>query len=100
MDNKITDKIKRRFDHGAARQTLKERYQAKMIFADSGGMWKAGPELINLLSTVDLDELTIVDLYDTPITINRKHLLNLVTERWQEQLNAWRVELENLQSER
>ena len=71
-----------------------------MIFADSGGMWKAGPELINLLSTVDLDELTIVDLYDTPVTVNRKHLLNLVTERWQEQLNAWQVELENLQSER
>ncbi|SVC89934.1 uncharacterized protein METZ01_LOCUS342788, partial [marine metagenome] len=66
MDNKITHKIKRRFDHEAAKQTLKERYQAKMIFADSGGMWKAGPELINLLSTVDLDELTIVDLYDTP----------------------------------
>ena len=57
-------------------------------------------KLINLLSTVDLDELTIVDLYDTPVTVNRKHLLNLVTERWQEQLNAWQVELENLQSER
>ena len=34
-----------RFDHVAARRVLKEKYEARMLFAHSGGMWRAGPEL-------------------------------------------------------
>ena len=34
-----------RFDHVAARRVLKEKYQARMLFAHGGGMWRAGPEL-------------------------------------------------------
>ena len=35
-----------RFDHAAARRVLKEKYEAKMLFAHAGGMWRAGPELL------------------------------------------------------
>jgi hypothetical protein len=35
-----------RFDHAAARRLLKEKYQAKMLFAYGGGMWTAGPTLL------------------------------------------------------
>jgi hypothetical protein len=28
-----------RFDHAVAKRVLKEKYQAKMIFAHAGGMW-------------------------------------------------------------
>ena len=37
-----------RFDHVAARRVLKEKYEARMIFAHAGCMWRAGPELINI----------------------------------------------------
>jgi hypothetical protein len=36
-----------RFEHAAARRTLKEKYQAKLTFAHAGGMWRAGPELLS-----------------------------------------------------
>ena len=38
-----------RFDHQTARRVLKEKYQARMLFAYNGGMWQAGPELLTLL---------------------------------------------------
>ena len=37
-----------RFEHAAARRTLKEKYQAKFTFAHAGGMWLAGPELLTM----------------------------------------------------
>ena len=44
----LRQNIRTRFDHKQARLVLRETYQAKMIFAYNGGMWRAGPELINL----------------------------------------------------
>ena len=44
----LVKRIRKRFDHQQARLVLKETYQAKMIFAHNGGMWRAGPELLNL----------------------------------------------------
>ena len=39
-----------RFAHESAKRVLKEKYQAKMIFAYAGGMWRAGPELLTILN--------------------------------------------------
>ena len=92
-----------RFDHHQARIVLKEKYQAKMTFAHAGGMWQAGPELINIL-TASLEHgqqgLVLHDLYETPIMVDYKELLKLAQERWQEQMNAWLVEYEELNRNR
>jgi hypothetical protein len=92
-----------RFDHHQARIVLKEKYQAKMTFAHAGGMWQAGPELINIL-TASLEHgqqgLILHDLYETPIMVDYKELLKLAKERWQEQMNAWLVEYEELNRNR
>lgn len=99
MDN-LSTTIKRRFDHEASKQALKEKYQAKLIFAHQGGMFRAGPELITLLSSIDIDNPVIVDLYDAPITVDRTKLKDEAVLRWQEQLNAWQVELSELSRQR
>jgi hypothetical protein len=99
MDN-LSTTIKRRFDHEASKQALKEKYQAKLIFAHQGGMFRAGPELITLLNSLTLDTPVIVDLYDTPVTVDRVKLLEDTVQRWQEQLNAWQVELSELSRQR
>ena len=89
-----------RFEHAAARRLLKERYQAKMIFAHAGGMWQAGPELLTtLLSCPDTDAV-ILDLYQTPIKINTRELFALSQQRWQEQMTAWLIEHEALSQQR
>ena len=88
-----------RFDHAAARHTLKEKYQAKFTFAHAGGMWQAGPELLTTLKCCT-GEVVILDLYETPIKINADEFYEQVIQRWQEQLNAWLVEYEKLNNNR
>lgn len=84
-----------RFAHEAARRVLKEKYQAKMLFAYAGGMWRAGPELLTVLQAIPVeDDVVILDLYENPIKINPLELQHLVFDRWQEQMNAWLVEYE------
>ena len=52
------------------------------------------------LSNLDIDNPIIVDLYDTPISVNRLELKEQVISLWQEQLNAWQVELAELSAQR
>jgi hypothetical protein len=89
-----------RFDHAAARRILKEKYQAKFIFAHAGGMWHAGPELLTTLLTCPDSTAVLLDLYETPVKIDTKELYAISQQRWQEQLNAWLVEYEALNRNR
>jgi hypothetical protein len=90
-----------RFDHVAARRVLKEKYEAKMLFAYNGGMWRAGPELLTLLQAVPVDdEMILLDLYDTPVKVSPVELQYLALNRWQEQMNAWLVEHDEMSRKR
>jgi len=42
----------------------------------------------------------LLDLYETPVRVNVPELFARSHERWQEQMNAWRVEHENLNRNR
>ena len=83
-----------RFDHAVARRILKEKYQARMLFAYGGGMWCAGPELQTTLLTCPGEQAVILDLYETPVQVDTKELFAQSQQRWQEQMNAWLVEHE------
>jgi hypothetical protein len=90
-----------RFDHAVARRTLKEKYQTKLIFAHAGGMWRASPELLSMLNCCVMDkDVVILDMYENPVKVDTKELWNLATKRWQEQMNAWLVEHEELNKNR
>jgi hypothetical protein len=90
-----------RFDHVAARRVLKEKYEAKMLFAYRGGMWCAGPELHNTIFTCGrIGEVVLLDLYDTPVKIDTKELMVMSQERWNEQMNAWHAEYEEISKKR
>ena len=88
-----------RFEHEAARRNLREKYQAKFTFAHAGGMWMAGPELLTVLKLCP-GEAVILDLYENPVKVNTEELYELAVTRWQEQLNAWLVEYEQLNRNR
>lgn len=89
-----------RFEHAAARRLLNEKYQAKMTFAHAGGMWQAGPELLNLLAVCQGSEAVILDLYQTPVRIKVTELQDLALQRWQEQMTAWLIEHQSLAQQR
>ena len=89
-----------RFEHAAARRILQEKYQAKLLFAHAGGMWRAAPELLTLLATVPPGDAVILDLYETPVRVNPEELRGLAMQRWQEQMNAWHQEYLELNQNR
>jgi hypothetical protein len=90
-----------RFDHAAAKRVLKEKYQAKMTFAHAGGLWQAGPELLILLHTVkENDPVVLLDLYENPVQVIPKELVELTQQRWQEQMTAWLLEYTEINKNR
>ena len=93
-DNLITH-ARARFEHAVAKRTLKEKYQGKLTFAYRGGMWRAGPELNAMIFTCGcMGEVVLPDLYDNPVKIDTKELMELSQERFNEQMNAWYIEYE------
>ena len=98
---KLVAHARARFDHAAAKRTLKEKYQARMLFAYAGGMWQAGPELLTVLSACpDRESAVLLDLYETPVKVDVRELELAVQQRWQEQMNAWLIEHETLNQNR
>ena len=102
MDNNdLVKQARSRFDHAAARRVLKEKYEAKMLFAYNGGMWRAGSELNTMIFTCGrIGEIVLLDLYETPVKVDSVELMKLSQERWNEQMNAWLVEYEILSQQR
>ena len=98
--NELIEHSRARFDHHQARQVLIEKYQAKLTFAYHGGMFRAGPDLINMLNCCPGDEAVITDLYENPVKVATAELKKLAQQRWQEQMTAWLVEYENLNKNR
>ena len=98
--NELFSHARARFEHRAARRTLKEKYHAKLTFAYAGGMWQAGPELLTTLSACTGPTSILLDLYDTPIKVIPNEFRDLVRSHWQEQMNAWLVEYEELNKNR
>jgi hypothetical protein len=99
--NTLINHSRARFDHAVARRVLREKYQAKMTFAYQGGLFKAGPKLLSLLQTcIASDSMVIEDLYQNPVRIKPQELHQMAFERWQEQMNAWQVEFDQLSQKR
>jgi hypothetical protein len=88
-----------RFDHAAAKRLLNEKYQAKFLFAHASGMWQAGPELLTTLKCCT-GTVVILDLYENPVQVIAEELYELTIQRWQEQMNAWLTEYEELNKKR
>jgi len=89
-----------RFDHESAKRILKEKYQAKLIFAYNGGMFRATPELLAFVQSWPVSELYIADLYENPIEVDKQVFLVKIQQHYHEQMNAWHVEYEELQNKR
>jgi hypothetical protein len=99
--NALVAHARARFDHVAAKRLLKEKYQARMVFGYNGGLFRAGPELLTLLHACPVeDNIVVLDLYENPVKVNPLELQHLAQDRWQEQMNAWLVEYDQLSKKR
>lgn len=98
--NALVAHARARFDHVAAKRLLKEKYQARMVFGYNGGLFNAGPELQTILLACPDTEAVILDLYENPVKVNTRELFAQSQQRWQEQMNAWLVEHDELSKKR
>jgi hypothetical protein len=95
MSEKLLTLSRKQFDFAQRKIALKEKYEAKLVFPMSGGLWRASPELLNSLTHLD-DSGVLIDLYGNPVRVEREKMYSEAKGRWQEQLNAWLAETENL----
>ena len=76
-----------RFDHEAAKRVLREKYQAKLIFAYNGGMFRVTPELLAFVQSWPIEELYLKDLYDNPVEVDKQVFLVKIQQHYHEQMN-------------
>lgn len=98
--DKLLAESRARLDHAAARRLLKEKYQSRLVFGYNGGLWRATPEMITFLSLYEDQEIVAPDLYETPIRFRADQLRDIMQAKWQEQMNAWECEYQELSQQR
>jgi len=101
MDTKqLINDAKARFKHNSAKQYLKDKYQAKLLVAYQGGLWKATPELLVFVDNAGSEELILIDAYENPVKVNRQELLTLLRDTYNTVMIEWYNELKELENNR
>lgn len=98
--NGLVTETKAKFDHNLAKHYLKEKYTAKLIFADQGGLWKASPEFLTFLSSKAHTHSIILDLYENPIKVDKEVLSMKAHQTYNTVMSEWHEEWTNLQKNR
>lgn len=101
MDTKtLITEAKARFAHNSAKDYLKEKYNAKLLVAEQGGLWRADKETISFLSTFLSDEVVLIDTFDNPVKVNSRELLAKLLETYSNVMIEWYNEWKELESKR
>ena len=101
MDTKtLLAEAKARFNHNSAKSYLKEKYQAKLIVAEQGGLWKATPELIGFLASNTDEYIILLDTYENPVMVNRIKLYDVLEKTYNDSMTQWYTEWKELESKR
>lgn len=100
MIDQLVNQIKQSTDYQINKRILREKIQGDLHFAYNGGLFKATPELVSFLNTWDSDDMYIEDTYQNPIKVNRLELLTLCKQHYQQAMNAWHIQHEELKRAR
>ena len=91
---------KARFNLNYQKLQLKEKYSAKLLFADQSGLWLAGPELFSTLQYFTEEQVILVDQYSNPVKVDRLRLLTRANQVYSETMSEWFTEYESLKNNR
>lgn len=102
MDTKsLVLAAKARFNHNSAKAYLKEKYDARLLVADQGGLWKADQQTISFLKEWQIsDEIVLIDTFDNPVKVDRTSLLLKLQDTYQSVMTEWYNEWKELESKR
>ena len=101
MDTKtLISEAKARFNHNSAKAQLKDKYDGKFIIAEQGGLWKATPELISFLNSMDDNFIILIDNFNNPVQVNREQLLTVLKDTYQKVMLEWYKEWKEIETVR
>ena len=101
MDTKtLISEAKARFNHNSAKAQLKDKYDGKFIIAEQGGLWKATPEIIAFLNSIDDNFVILIDNFNNPVQVNRDQLLTVLKDTYQKVMLEWHKEWKEIETVR
>lgn len=104
MDTKtLITEAKARFAHNSAKDYLKEKYNAKLLVAEQGGLWRADQTTIAFLSVMPYggdDKVVLMDTFDNPVLVDRNELLSTLKRVYRSVMTEWHNEWKELESKR
>jgi hypothetical protein len=101
MDTKtLISEAKARFNHNSAKAQLKDKYEGKFIVAEQGGLWKATPELIAFLNSMNDNFIILIDNFNNPVQVNRAQLLSVIKDTYQKVMLDWYKEWKEIETNR
>ena len=101
MDTKtLITEAKARFAHNSAKDYLQEKYNAKLLVAEQGGLWRADQQTISFLTAFLNEEVVLMDTFDNPVKVNRQDLKDKLCETYYRVMNEWYNEWKELESKR
>jgi len=99
--NTLLTDIKARFNHNSAKAYLTEKYNAKLIVADQGGLWKADQQTISTLDSFSGSKtLILIDTFGNPLRVEREDLLKKLKEVYLVVTFEWYQEWQELETKR
>jgi hypothetical protein len=101
MDTKtLITEAKARFAHNSAKDYLKDKYNAKLLVAEQGGLWRADQQTITFLASFLNTEVVLIDTFDNPVRVNRQELMDKLCETYKAVMDEWHNEWKELESKR
>lgn len=93
---KIVDQIKQATDYQANKKILREKICTDLHLVHNGGLFFITPELLAFLQTWPGDEVFLEDTHQNPIKINKNSFLVQAQEHYQQVMNEWHIQYEEL----
>ena len=87
---------KQRLDWNRQRLTLHESQQARLTVPHNSGLFTVDMTLLVYLRTTTADQCVLVDSYGNPVQVDVAQLLEHSEQRWQEVLNDWHNQYQEL----
>ena len=104
MDTKtLITEAKARFAHNSAKEYLREKYEAKLLVAEQGGLWRADQKTIAFLTVMihDYDDrIVLIDTFNNPVLVERSDLLTKLKDVYNSVMAEWHTEWKELENKR
>ena len=94
--NLLVDEIRLATDYQINKRILREKIQTDLHLTHNGGLFKITPELLGFVKTWPVDEIFLEDVYQNPVQIDRQVFLVTAQHHYQQVMNRWHNEHEEL----